>query len=181
MINSFVISQWSSAFFNLVAEENKIETYCDEARVLSELLQKYPEFLDIVSSSVLSFAEKSKIITKTFSDFSPYTVNFLLLLAQENYFRYILVILREFLNQCDNYYGVEYGVVYSVVELNLEQMKKIEKKISLITNNTVKLVNQIDKSLIAGIKIKVKNQVFDGSIKGQIDQLRNGLSKNNQE
>ncbi|MGL5268695.1 MAG: F0F1 ATP synthase subunit delta [Spiroplasma sp.] len=181
MINSFIISQWSSAFYNLVVEEKKIKEYSYEAIVLIDLLQKYPEFLDIVSSSILPFSERSKIIRETFADFSLYTINFLLLLAQENYFRYLLVILREFVSQCNAYYHVEYGVIYSVVELSSQQIKKIEKKISLLTSDAVKLVNQIDKSLIAGIKIKVKNRVFDGSIKGQIDQLKNGLFKNSQE
>lgn len=181
MINDIVVSQWSSAFFNLVVEEKKIKEYSSEAGILIDLFQQYPQFLDVVGSSVLPMAEKSKIIKETFADFSHYMINFFLLLAQEDHFRYSSIILKEFRKQCNAYYGVEYGIVYSVVKLNKEQIKKLEKKVALLTNKTVELVNKIDESLIAGVKIKVKNQVFDGSIKGQIDQLRNSLLKNNQE
>lgn len=181
MVNNEIIGQWSSAFFSLVVEEKEVKKYSNEAGILITLFKKYPDFLSICSSSILSFSEKDKIIKETFADFSIYIINLLLFLAQENYFHYSILILKEFVNQCNDYYDIEYGVVYSVIKLNQEQIKKIKKKISILTNKNIELVNKIDESLIAGIKVKVKNQVFDGSIKGQIDQLKSSLLKNSQE
>ncbi len=181
MIDDTIVSHWSNAFFQLAVEDKKVKQYRSEAGILIDLFTKYPEFLDVVSSSVLPFTEKSTIIKTTFSKFSRYMVNFFLLLAQEGYFRYSLLILKEFRKLCNAYEGIEYGVAYSVVELSPKQLKKLEHKISDIVNNNVELVNKIDKSLIAGVKVKVKNQVFDGSVKGQMDQFKSKLLKNNQE
>lgn len=181
MINDAVVSHWSNAFFQLIIEVKQVKQYNHEAIVLIDLFTKYPNFLDIIDSSILPFSEKSNIIKTTFNHFSPYMINFFLLLAQENSFRYSLRILKEFRKQCNDYYGIQYGVVYSVVKLTPKQMEKLEKKIRILTNTTVELVNKIDESLIAGVKIKVKNQIFDGSVKGQINQLKNRLLKNNQE
>jgi len=146
---------------------------------LINLFKKNPKFLDIASSSILSFSEKNKIFKETFSDFSIYMINFLLLLVQKKYFHYVSLILKEFRKQCNAYCNIQYGIVYSVVELKPTQMKRLEKKISVLTNNTIELINQIDESLIAGIKVKVNHQVFDGSVKAQIDQLKNNLLENN--
>ncbi|MDQ7982938.1 MAG: F0F1 ATP synthase subunit delta [Spiroplasma sp.] len=181
MIDDTIVSHWSNAFFQLAQEEKKVKQYSNEAGILIDLFTKYPEFLDVVSSSVLSFSEKSKIIKTTFDKFSRYMINFFLLLTQEGYFRYSLLILKEFRRLCNEYQGIQYGVVYSVVELSARQIKKLEQKISSIISKTVELVNKIDQSLIAGVKVKVKNQVFDGSVKGQIEQIKSSLEKNNQE
>lgn len=181
MIDNTIVSHWSNAFFQLAVEDKKVKQYHSEAGMLIELFTKYPRFLDIVSSSVLPFTEKSKIIKTTFNKFSRYMVNFFLLLTQEGYFRYSLLILKEFRKLCNAYEGIEYGVAYSVVELSPKQIKKLEQKVSAIVNNNIELVNKIDESLIAGVKVKVKNQVFDGSVKGQIDQFKSNLLKNNQE
>lgn len=181
MINDAIISHWSNAFFQLIVEEKKVKEYRHQAVILIELLEKYPEFLDIIDSSILPFSEKSKIIKITFTHFSHYMINFFLLLAEENSFRYSLRILKEFRKQCNVYYGIQYGVIYSVIKLSAEQINKLEKKVEILINNKVELVNKIDKNLIAGIKINVKNQIWDGSVKGKIDQLRNNLLRNNQE
>lgn len=181
MIDDTIVSHWSNALFQLAVEDKKVNQYRTESRILIDLFTKYPEFLDIVSSSVLSFTEKSKIIKATFNKFSRYMINFFLLLTQEGYFRYSLLILKEFRNLCNEYEGIQYGVAYSVVELSPKQIKKLEQKISVLVKNNVELVNKIDESLVAGIKVKVKNQVFDGSVKGQLEQFKSDLLKNNQE
>lgn len=178
MINENIVSQWSHAFFSLVLEEKKIKEYSEESVVLIDLFTKYPEFLHIVDSGVLPFFEKTTIIETTFKNCAKYMINFLLLLAQENAFRYSLLILKEFRKECNEYYGIQYGVVYSVVPLTSAQMKKLEARVKEVTKQTVELVNKIDESLIGGVKIKVKNQVFDGSVKAQINQLRSNLLKN---
>lgn len=179
MLNENIIIQWSHAFFQLVVEEKKVKVYSEESVVLIDLFTKYPEFVHIVDSAVLSFSEKTAIIKATFNDFSKYMVNFLLLLAQENCFRYIFQILKEFRKACNAYYGVQYGVVYSVVPLTKNQMNKMAAKIKVVTKQSVELVNKIDPSLIGGVKVKVKNQVFDGSVKAQVDQLRSRLLRKN--
>lgn len=175
MIINEIVSQWSSALFQLAQEENQIKKYCEEIDILVNVVVSNPKFLDIIKSSNLSFLEKSKILKESFSSFSIYIINFLLFLAQENNFGFLLPILKEFHSQCDDYIGIENGVVYSVVRLSVVQMKKLEEKLSLSTKSTVNLVNEIDDSLIAGIKIKLKSQIFDGSVKGQIDQLKSIL------
>lgn len=183
MVNETIITQWSHAFLQLVIEEKQVKQYGEEAGILIDLFTKYPDFLNVVASGVLPFAEKTSIIKETFKSFSKYMINFLLLLAQQNYFRYAVIILKEFRKECNAYDGIQYGVVFSVVPLTSGQMKQLEAKVKAVTKQTVELVNKIDASLIGGVKIKVKNQVFDGSVKTQIDQLRSNLlrNRNNQE
>lgn len=182
MINEEIITQWGSAFFELSLESKEPKKYLSQSVVLIDLFSKYPELIEIINSYTLPFNEKRKIIEDTFQDFLPYTINLFLLLAQKNYFNYVRLILKEIRKQLNNYFDIQYGTVYSVVPLSEEQMKKIQKNIRLKLNDSnVELVNKIDEELIGGIKVKVKNEVFDGSIKGRIDQLKAILLKNKQE
>lgn len=181
MISDVTVNQWANALFQLANEEKKVKEYNEQAVILIDLFAKNPKFLQIINSYSINFEEKEKIVKDTFKDFFPYFTNFFLLLAKKRYFNYINVILKEFRKQCNAHFGIQFGVVYSVVALTLEQMKSLEEKINkVIKTNKVELVNKIDESLIGGIKIKVKNDVFDSSIKGKLQKLRTNLLKNNQ-
>ena len=53
----------------------------------------------------------------------------------------------------------------------------IEKKISALEENKVELRNQIDKSLIGGVKVVIGDHIYDDSIKHHLDELKTNLTK----
>jgi len=154
-----------------------VTQYGQDTNVLIDLFANYQTFLDIVSSgSSLTLALRKKIIIETFKgNVDKYLLNFFLLLVEQRHFRYVRLILKEFRKLCNEYYDIHYGIIYSVIPLSDQQIKKIKSKIEKIVNHKLEVVNKLDPSLIGGIKIKVNNQVFDGSIKGQIEQLKGDL------
>lgn len=182
MINEEIITQWGGAFFELALSSKEAKKYLTQSVILIDLFNKYPEILSILNSYILPFKQKVKIIEETFGDFLPYIINLFLLLSQKKYFNYVKLILKEFRKQLNNYFDIQYGTVYSVIALSEKQMSKIQKNIRFkLKDANIELVNKIDENLIGGIKIKVKNEIFDGSIKGRIDELKNILIKNKQE
>lgn len=176
MMDEAIINQWSNALFQLAKENNKITKFTEESTDLIDIFASYPQFIDIVSSNNLSKEVQKSIIITTFeNNIEPYILNLFLLLIDGHYFRYIRTILKDFRKLCNEYHDINYGIIYSVIKLTPQQIKQIQTKIEKIINHKIEVVNKIDASLIGGIKVKVQNQVFDGSIKGQIEQLKQEL------
>lgn len=71
--------------------------------------------------------------------------------------------------------GVVKGIVYSVRPLDADEMQRITDFASNKFNRKTTLINKIDKSLISGIKLEVGDQIIDGSLKSQLDDLRSSL------
>lgn len=176
MMDEGLANQWSNGLFQLAREIKKITQFAEESSKLIDIFTAYPEFIKIVSSSNLTIEIRKQIVNETFKNYlQPYILNFFFLLIDEHHFQSVRFILKEFRKLCNQYQDINYGIIYSVVELSNWQINKIKLKIEKIIKHKIKVVNKIDKSLIGGIKVKVQNQVFDGSVKGQIDQLKQKL------
>ena len=176
MMDEGLANQWSNGLFQLAREIKKITQFAEESNKLIDIFTTYPEFINIVSSSNLTIETRKQIINDTFKNYiEPYILNFFLLLIDEHHFQFVRFILKEFRKLCNEYYDINYGIIYSVVALSKQQINQIKLKIEKLINHKIKVINKIDKSLIGGIKVKVRNQVFDGSVKGQIDQLKQEL------
>ncbi|BET39235.1 F0F1 ATP synthase subunit delta [Spiroplasma ixodetis] len=176
MIDEWLANQWSNGLFQLAREIKKITQFAEESNKLIDIFTTYSEFIDITSSSNLTIETRKQIISETFKNhIEPYMLNFFFLLIDEHHFQCVRFILKEFRKLCNEYQDVNYGIIYSVIELSNQQINQIKLKIEKVIKHKIKVVNKIDKSLIGGIKVKVRNQVFDGSVKGQIDQLKQEL------
>lgn len=176
MMDEALINQWSNGLFQLARQIKKINQFVEESNKLIDIFAVYPEFIKIVSSSNLTIKIRKQIINETFKDYiEPFILNFFFLLIDEQYFHYVRFILKEFRKLCNEFHDINYGIIYSVIALSKQQIRQIKFKIEKIINHKIEVVNKIDKSLIGGIKVKVQNQVFDGSVKAQINQLKQEL------
>jgi F-type H+-transporting ATPase subunit delta len=60
--------------------------------------------------------------------------------------------------------------------LNDEQKNKLSKMLEAQFKKQIKIKEEINKNLLAGIKIKVNNQVIDYSVKNKVDSMREKLT-----
>ena len=78
---------------------------------------------------------------------------------------------------CYHARGVSEGLVYSVIPLDEQTLKKLEQKISKLEGVEVELTNKIDHNLIGGIKVVIHGKIYDGSIKNKLENMRTDLLK----
>jgi len=64
------------------------------------------------------------------------------------------------------------AVVYSAITLNAKQQANIKTHLSKILKRPIRLKTQVDKSIIAGLKIEVAGQVIDGTLNRQLQDLK---------
>ena len=81
----------------------------------------------------------------------------------------------KFQSLCYEYLGIEVGKVYSAYPMNDEDIEKIEVAMSQKEKKKVKLNLVIDESLIGGIKVEIRNHVYDDSLSYKLESLRQEL------
>ena len=86
--------------------------------------------------------------------------------------KYLLIIFKKYIELANSKMNVKYGIIYSVEKLSKEEITKFEKKLSKKLSTEVLLVNKIDKSLLAGIKIKVGDYIIENSIEGFLNTFK---------
>ena len=75
--------------------------------------------------------------------------------------------------------GIEKFKVYSAVELSENQEKRLIEELEKYHKKRVIFEKEIDKSLIAGIKIQKGSVFYDFSINGNLNKLKDALLEEN--
>ena len=172
-----VASRYGLALYSLALEENKIDSWQKDVKTLKSIFEENTDFIMILGSSFLSLEERIEILEKTLVGVDESIVALIDVIMENNRTDLILDIFESFNSYCNQYRGVSEGLIYSTLKLDQTVIDQIEKKISKIENNKVELKNVIDPSLIGGVKIVIKDRIYDGSIKHSIEMMKKDLLK----
>ena len=172
-----VSSRYGLALYSLALEENKISSWQEEVRELSRIFKENTDFIMVLGSSFLSLEERQEILEKSLVGVDKEIVALISVVMENNRINLILEIFESFNSYCNQYRGVSEGLIYSTVKLDQKVISQIEEKISNIENSKVELKNIIDPSLIGGVKVVIKDRIYDGSIKHHINMMKQDLLK----
>ena len=109
--------------------------------------------------------------------YSKNLINFIKVVLKNGRAYYLTKIFKESLLIFDDYLKIEQGTIYSTIPLTKKDIEKVILAIERNTGKKVVLKNVIDKSLIGGIKVVLKNDIYDGSILSKISALKESLLK----
>ena len=82
-----------------------------------------------------------------------------------------LKLLKRYLKYIRREIALQTAVVASPIDLNEENLKSIETYFIQQYNRPIQAVLQKDESLIAGVRVRVGDDVYDASVAGQLKRL----------
>ena len=89
--------------------------------------------------------------------------------------------LREKLNQMENIdlerKNTIRGIIKTVIPLLGEELEQLKNIFENKYEKTILFDNQIDKSLLGGVYVRVGNDVIDGTIKSKIEEMKDLMLK----
>lgn len=170
--------RYGEALYDLAVEQAKVKEYRTEAKKIYASLDENPEMVHFLSSYFLTGAEKSEAVDKIYASISLTDLRSFIKVICENGRAYmILPIMRQFLKMADREMGIATGVVFSTEPMKESELKEVEKAISKKTGLNVELTNEIDKSLLGGIKVVINDKVLDGSLSSALNGLKESIMR----
>lgn len=168
---------YGKALFQAALESSKTELILKEAMEVDQLFQNEKEFFQFFCSPIISSAEKKAVIRKVFSDqISPEMVNFLMILIDKGRGKHFHKIVNQYRLQLEESEGYARGTIYTVIPLNEAKLGEFEEKTGKLLRKRVKLENQIDTSLIGGVRILVEGKLIDASVRSRLSGLMESLT-----
>ena len=85
-------------------------------------------------------------------------------------------VAAEFGREVNRRLGIQEATVTSARALDESERRTLEAEIAKLTGNRVEAQYAVDKSLIGGVVVQAGSTVYDGSVRGRLDQLRQELT-----
>jgi len=172
MTSSMVAKRYALALFSLAQEQQLLETVEEELRVVKEVFFVNEELRAVLQSPKVSKEKKKEILTTGFSSVNPYLLNTLMLLVDRHRQNEIIAVADEFSNLVNEARGVESAEVYSVRPLTDDERVALSSSFAAkIGKKSLQIENIVDSDLLGGIKVRIGNRIFDGSLRGKLDRL----------
>ena len=90
--------------------------------------------------------------------------------------RHHLTVLKTFLNYLRREVALQTAVVSTPTKLSDDALKAIEVQFSKLYNRPVSAVTQRDTNLIAGVRVRVGDDVYDASVAGRLQRLAESVN-----
>jgi F-type H+-transporting ATPase subunit delta len=107
---------------------------------------------------------------------APQTRNFIAVLIRNDRIAGFDEVMAEFRREINRRLGISEAKVVSARKLDEQERKELEKDIAELTGGTVEAHFEEDSSLLGGAVVQVGSTVYDGSVRGRLDRLREELT-----
>lgn len=177
MKNDILARRYAKALFVVGKEENALDDFAETLQGFAELYATTPEVIDGLTNRIYPADVRIKVMQEIVkaSGVSSIMSNFLNLLAEKNRSNVLPEITKSFQTMVDEERNICQGTVVSATELSPALQAKTKETLEKITGKQVVLKAEIDPSIIGGIVAKVGDLVMDGSIKTQLEGLKESI------
>ena len=143
---------------------------------IQDILDMAPELSEVLINPTVSYDIKADITNEIFQkEVQQPILNFLKILIDKKRFQEFSQIRAAYINKLNKNNNIQPVSVTSAVELTDEQKKNIIGKLEEKLKKQVQPHWNIDENIIAGLVVKINDDVIDTSLKNKINKISKEL------
>lgn len=176
MSEAVVAKRYAEALFQLGSEKATLETLEAEAGVVQEVFNQNTNLLTFLTHPGVDNNKKQQFISDVFQGLSADMQNTMKLLVERNRINLMPFVVDQFIRFANEAKGISEATVYSVRALSETEIQKLELTFAKrFHKKAIKLENKVDPSIIGGIKLRMGNSIYDGSISGKLKRIERSI------
>jgi F-type H+-transporting ATPase subunit delta len=176
--NGPVGAVYAKALFELADESGRLAEVNDEIEQFEEVLAMNPELMVLLASRTLSKQERALAIDRIFKGrISDALLHFLHVVNQKNRLGSLRAIIRQFGKLIDERHKVVEVDAYVASRLDEAMADRVSHGIGQAIGSNVLLHQYVEPQLLGGLKIRVGDRLFDGSVATQLKLIRQKLTQ----
>jgi F-type H+-transporting ATPase subunit delta len=105
----------------------------------------------------------------------PQVRNFVAVITEHDRLHELNEIIAEYASAADEQSGIADAEITTALPLNDQDRIQLETEVGKLAGGSVRAVYLQDKTLLGGVIVKLGSTVYDGSVRGQLAQLKQRL------
>jgi F-type H+-transporting ATPase subunit delta len=177
MKENIVAGRYAEALFEEAKAENKVESVIAQLGTLSDLFSQSDDFKVLVKNPLIQKEEKQLVINalKEKNVVDEFLHKFLTLLVNKNRLSLLDLIAVEVTAMNRRANGEAEAVVTVPAGMDEASKKALKEVLDKITGKKITITENIDPSIIGGVVAQVESNLYDASVKGQLNKIKEQL------
>lgn len=176
MSHSAAAKRYALALFQLAQEQSLLDQVEEELRAVKEVVTRNPDLKAILNSPKISKEKKKEMLTEAFGTANKYVLNTIMLLVDRHREGEIAGMVDSFITLANDARGIAEAKVYSVRPLTDAENQALSAAFAAkVGKKSLRIENVVDSNLLGGIKLRIGNRIFDGSLRGKLERLERQL------
>ena len=174
MPRSNVARRYAQGIFQLAEGEHDLDAWRTELAQLDALLQ------DVVlraafGNPAVTTPRRMELAQRLAPELRPETQNLLRLLIEHHRTSEMPAIRREFARMADEAAGIVNVALTTAIDLDEAEQQRYERALARRLGKKVRMEYRRDPGLVAGATVQIGDRLIDGSVRTQLDRLRQQL------
>lgn len=150
----------------------------EELYTFERMVKESPDFRNVLLSPAVSIAKKHAVVDRFARSMplSPTIRNFLFVVIARRRTDILLEIASAFETALDDRIGIVRADVRSAAPLDAEHQATLQQQLSAVAGKQVRCAFSVDPDLIGGVVARIGSTVYDGSVRTQLEQMRERLT-----
>ncbi len=171
--------KYAKGLFIAAKELNQAEEYGKELTKLLKELKSQPEVFQVLQSPVYPPDIKLDILQEVVRVYRvPAEIErFLVLLIERRRIQYLEEIVAMYQALLDEELSIARGEVVAAYPLSEAEKSELEESLKELLKKQVYLEVRVDPEIIGGIKVKIGDYIWDGTVKSQLEKFKEIIIK----
>ena len=164
---------YGQSLYDLAAEENLTDEILGEMESVKGIFKENPDYVTLLSEPSVPKKERLQLVDEALGEsLTPYHLNFIKILIEKGLLREYSACYKRFRKSYNETHGIADALVTTAVTLNDAQLAALKEKLEKISGKKVLLQQKTDPDILGGVRVDLEGQLFDGSVKGRLSELR---------
>ena len=179
MVSGSLARRYAKAIFQIGTSQGDLDKLGADVRSFAKAMRESPELVSVLTNPAIRRADRRKVIEAILRDIAVQssTRNLVLLLLDGERLATLPAISRELDAMIEARSGRVSAEVISARPLDATQRKQITSALEKLSGKKVTLQTREDTALLGGVVAKLGDTIYDYSLRTQLRNLRDELSK----
>ena len=179
MIAGSLARRYAKALMDIGTDQKNADKLGTDLRAFAQAMSVSEELSTTLSNPAFPRTDRKKILEALATRFgtTPIVKNFLFVLLDKERLATLPAISKEIDRMLEDKAGRVTAEVTSAQPLTGPQLQQITASLEKLSGKKVFIAKKEDASLIGGVVAKLGDTIYDGSVRTQLRQLRDQMSK----
>lgn len=174
--DSVAAKRYAKALYEAAAQQGLVWEVEQQLKGLVGALEQTPEFKAFLGSPNIESSRKVEVLNEALAGkMSDLLLRTVRLLIERGRQTELPGIYRAYAKIAGDASGQARAIVYTAKPLGDAELAAIAEQFGKVTGKTILAEQEIDPSLIGGIKVRIGDRLYDGSLSGKLARLEKAL------